>query len=424
MALVLGIGTAVVSHRMGDVLRGPPVSGLLSAELAGSLPGAAEPELIELASALTGASIRPGHRIEIVTDSGAYGRMEDDLRSARLSITLQTYFCRTGALGTRWADILAERARAGVEVFVLGDAFGCGELLDTLRGPVERAGGQVAALRPVSWHSLHRDQHRSHVRALVVDGRVAWTGGFGIADVWVGDGEEPAWRDTNVRFTGPAVAALQGVFAASWGEATGRLPAGRAVFPRNDPEPVDTASGHAGVLYSAPGLGTRPAERHLALSIASARRTLYIANSYFVPPPGVRRLLVEAAARGVDVRILVAGARTDVPSAFWAARGMYEPLMEAGVRIYEYLPTMMHAKTMVVDGAWSVVGSLNLDNRSMRLNDEAALVVHDPAVGAALDTLFLADLGRAHERTLEEHRARPLRERALERLIGLVAPLM
>jgi cardiolipin synthase len=180
----------------------------------------------------------------------------------------------------------------------------------------------------------------------------------------------------------------------------------------------------AGLLYSRPGLGPTTAERYLALTIASAERTLFVSNSYFVPTASLRRLLVEASGRGVDVRLLVPGEHTDIPSTRWAARGYYEELLGEGVRIWEYQPAMMHAKTLVADGVWAAVGSLNFDNRSIRLNDESALLVYDRGFGARMDSLFLADLELAGEVTLESHGGRPLYERVLELGTRLVALLL
>ncbi|MDT8342260.1 MAG: phospholipase D-like domain-containing protein, partial [Longimicrobiales bacterium] len=175
---------------------------------------------------------------------------------------------------------------------------------------------------------------------------------------------------------------------------------------------------------SRPGAGTTEAERFTAVTIGGARRTLFLANSYFVPDRALRRRLTAAAARGVDVRVLVPGPVNDVPGARWAGQRGFDELLAAGVRIFEYQGTMMHAKTLVVDGVWSAVGSVNLDNRSLRLNEEWALVAHDAALGARLDSLFRADLGRARERTLAAHRSRPLRERLREALSALLAPFL
>jgi cardiolipin synthase len=242
-----------------------------------------------------------------------------------------------------------------------------------------------------------------HVRAVVVDGGVGYTGGFGIDDRWLGDGRHPdQWRDTSVRVEGSAVNRLQAAFASNWAEATGELLLGDAVFRFEDAPGPHTA----GLLYSAPSFGSTAAERFFFTSLAAARERCYLTTAYFLPNRYFRRLLCEAAGRGVDVRVLTPGANTDRPSTWYAARGHYPELLEGGVRLYEYRPTMLHAKTMVVDGIWGMVGTLNFDNRSMVLNDEVALAFWDGTLGEALDGAFAEDLRRADELTLAGVRAR------------------
>jgi cardiolipin synthase A/B len=432
--LVLLVVAAEVGHRVADVFRGSPVDGL---EPAGSdvVPPAASPAFADLAAALSGVALEPGHTVRVLTDGGTFDAMLDDIDQAGTSVTMMLYFCGPGALADRFIDALADRARNGVEVRVLADAFGCDPLIPRLERELVPEGAHVEVLRPIRWWSLHRAQHRNHGRLVVIDGRIAYTGGFGLADDWAyGTPDDPVWRDTNVRVEGPAVTTMQAAFAGAWAETTGRLPVGPRLFPAHPSRPVDpggrAGSGpapegaRAGFLDSGPGVGTRPAERYLALSMAGARRTLYLANSYFVPPPAVREQLVAAAARGVDVRILVPGPRIDVPSTRWAGRSYYRELLEAGVRMYEYGPAMMHAKTLVVDGVWTGVGSLNLDNRSLRVNQESTLLVHDPRIGAVMDSLFHDDLARADEILLPTHGARPGFQKVLELLTRLVAPLL
>lgn len=256
--------------------------------------------------------------------------------------------------------------------------------LDRLRG----AGVTVVAFRPLRFRNLWVVQNRAHIRGIVIDGQVGWTGGFGIDDKWLGRGRKPSeWRDTNVRFRGPAVRQLQAAFAAGWAEATGELVTARLT--------VDTYKGGvamAGLLYTAPTLGSTPAERYLALSIAGARQRLYVTNAYFAPDKNFVELLRQAAKRGVDVRLLVGGPRTDVRMARLAARARYETLLKSGVRIYEYQPTTLHAKTFVADGIWVSVGSMNFDNRSLALNDEATLMTLDAGAGKRMEELFMEDL--------------------------------
>ena len=268
----------------------------------------------------------------------------------------------------------------------------------------------VVPFRPLRFSTLYVLQNRSHVRGIVIDGRVGWTGGFGIDDKWLGDGRTGgAWRETNVRFEGPAVRQLQAAFAAAWTEATGVLVTGRATVDR-----YEGGVATAGLLYASPTLGSTAAERFLALSIAGARKTLYVTNAYFAPDENFVALLIQAAHRGVDVRILVGGPHTDVRAARLAAHARYEALLDAGVRVYEWQPSTLHAKTFVVDGLWSSVGTMNFDNRSLALNDEVTLMVLDAGVGRRMDAIFLEDLRYAKEITAEEFRRRPWAERLAE----------
>jgi cardiolipin synthase len=233
---------------------------------------------------------------------------------------------------------------------------------------------------------------------------------------------DESWRDTSVRFVGPAVMSLQAAFIIGWGETSGTLLAGTRYFPAEGFAPVDSTV--AGLLYAVPTHGSTPAERFLVASIAGAGRTLYITNSYFIPDDDQRHLLEQAAQRGVDVRILTAGRHTDMKSVRLAGRAQYEELLEAGVKIYEYQPSMIHAKTLVVDGLWATVGTMNFDNRSATLNEESNLVMMDAALGARLDSIFFRDLEHAREIRLESFRERPWYQHILEWGATLASPLL
>ncbi len=359
---------------------------------------------------LTGAWLAPGNRVEVMLDGdGTYPRLWQDLQSAQQSITLQLYYKNAGNMADVLGRILVDRSRAGVRVLLLYDAFGGSHIpsrdLDGLRAE----GVQVQPFRPIRLSTLHLAQNRSHVRGIVIDGRVGWTGGFGIDDKWYGDGRtDGAWRETNVRFEGPAVRQLQATFAAGWVEATGVLLTAGVVLTEYE----DGAM--AGLLHTAPTHGSTPAERFVALSIASARETLYITNSYFSPDRNFIGLLTDAARRGVDVRILTAGSRTDVQVVRFAGRRWYDTLLAAGVRVYEWQPSTMHAKTFVIDGQWTTIGSMNFGNRSMALNDEATLMVLDRTIGQQMTAVFLDDLRYCEEIAREPFRQRPWVERPAE----------
>jgi cardiolipin synthase len=415
-----GLATFSLVQQFSDTVRGTPVEQVRG----GASPlRTSAPDFAERAGFISETALTTGHQVEVLLDDQVFNRMLPDLSAARSSITFSGYYCGPGTLGDRIRDVLAERARAGVKVLLLGDDFGCRELLDQIREPLTQAGASVAYFRPVRWYSVGKAQHRMHARSVVIDGAIGYTGGFGIDDKWIEDApDEPKWRDTAVRFTGPAVLQMQSTFLAAWAEATGVLVTDEAYLPR----PVDAQPGDvtAGLLYSSPGIGPTSAERFVALTVSAAERTLYITNSYFIPTPPMRRMLLEASKRGVDVRLLLPGERIDLPTARYAARGFYEELIQGGVRIWEYQPAMIHAKTLVADGFWADVGSVNMDNRSVRLNDESALLIADARLAARLDSIFLQDLSRAQEITLEAHRRRPLTERLFEVLTRIIAPLL
>ena len=383
--------------------------------------GVGEPGFEAAVAMLTGAWMAPGHRVEVMLNGDeTYPRLWADLRAAERSITLQLYYGAPGRMAETLGAILRERARAGVAIRVLYDAFGTIDIPADHRDTLRAAGIDVRPFRPIRLSTLHLAQHRSHVRGVVIDGRIGWTGGFGIDDKWFGNGRtEGFWRETNVRFEGPAVRQLQGAFAAAWAEATGVLYTGRVTL-----EAADGGTATAGLLYTTPTMGSTSAERFLAMSIAGARRTIYITNAYFAPGQGFAGLLARAAQRGVDVRILTAGPRTDVHLVRFAGRSAYEDLLSSGVRIYEWQPSTLHAKTFVIDGRWATIGSMNFDNRSITINDETTLMVLDEAVGRRMEAIFADDLRHSREITLEEFTRRPWWQRVLEYGATQFAPLL
>lgn len=403
------------------VTRGTSVRHVQGVGADGSPVAPDEPQFPLTVAMLTGAPVLPGHRVEVLLNGDeTFPRLWADLRSARQSITLQLYFGQAGRVADTFRDILKERARAGVRVFLLYDAFGFQDMPSEHETALQEAGAVIVPFRPLRLSTLHLAQNRSHVRGIVIDGLVGWTGGFSVDDRWLGDGLRGwSWRETNVRFEGPAVRQLQAAFAAAWTEATGTLFSGRASLPGS--EGADTL---AGLLHATPTMGTTAAERFFAMTIAGARKTLYITNSYFAPDENFVTLLGDAARRGVDVRILTSGQRTDIRTVRLAGRAQYESLLRAGVRLYEWQPSTLHAKTFVADGRWSTIGSMNFDNRSLTLNDESTLMVLDANVGARMTDIFLDDQQHAHEITLDNFRARRWVQRILERAASLLQRLL
>jgi cardiolipin synthase len=396
-----------------SITRGTPVSYVVT--LSDSGPPAVGDSLFERQFELfTGTHIFPGNRVEQVNNGAVYDRLWADLRAAQKTITVQMYYSLPGKVADTMAAVLRERARAKVRVLFLVDAFGSQHLSKEYMKSLTDAGVEVAKLRPLRWFTISNATTRSHVRVVVIDGQVGYTGGFGLADYWLGDGHhDEQWRESNVRFEGPSVMQLQTAFSAAWAEATGELITGPLFFPIGGFQP--RGSMDAGLLYASPTTGSTPAERFLSLTIVGARKTLYIANSYFVPDDDFRRLLTRAAKRGVDVRILTVSSKTDVKTTWYAGRHFYEELMRAGIKVYEYEPTMLHSKTIVADGMFSAVGSMNFDNRSMAFNNESQLVVIDSVFGRQMDSTFLDDLRYAKQITLPEFEKRSVLSKMVER---------
>jgi cardiolipin synthase A/B len=410
--MVVGI-LAIVGAQ--SLTRGTNVCRLRAPGDSDGPPSPTDPLFCETLSLLTKTTISPGHSIEIFANGNeTYPRLWEDLRAAERSITLQMYYCQPGRMADEFKAILLERAAAGVKVLFLRDAFGSAALTKEYLEELEGGGIQVAAFRPTRWYQLFKVYHRSHIRVAVIDGSVGYTGGFGIDDKWWGDGKhENQWRDTNARFTGPAVLQHQATFAAGWAEATGTLLAGDLFFP---PGAELSASGsvYAGLLHASPSVGSTSAERYYAFAIGSAKQRLYITNSYFVPGENFCEMLVAAVKRGVDVRVLTCNEKGDVKSTYYAGRARYTTLLRAGVRIFEYQPAMMHAKSIVADGRFVSAGTMNFDNRSLSFNDETTLLVVDLELGARVEGLFGSDLRNAREITAEAHAARPLTDKLLD----------
>jgi cardiolipin synthase len=423
------------------LVRGTPVSRVRMAGIRGHGPLDDDAQYRQSLQLLAHVPFTDGNRVQLLRcGDDTYPRLFADLSAARRTITLQMYYCQPGRLADRLHEVLVERARAGVKVLFLWDAFGSHNLSDEYRESLVAAGVRVAVFRPVEWWALEKAYNRSHIRVVAIDGRLGYTGGFGIDDKWLGDGRTAdQWRDTNVRFVGPAVAGLQATFAAGWAEATGDLLTERSFFDHDgdgdedgdDPDAVDDGSagdGHggvtAGVMHAAPTIGSTAAERFLALAITGARHRLYISNAYFVPDDDFCSLLGESARRGVDVRILVPGENTDVRSTRMASRARYEQLLRSGVRLYEYRPTMMHAKTIVADGCAGSVGTMNFDNRSLAFNDESNFVFLDERVGRDLQAMFEEDLLLSTEIELATFLRRPWTERLQERLFSAMARIL
>lgn len=360
----------------------------------------------------TGMPLLAGNALHIYNDGDSfYPAMLEAIERAEISITMEQYIFWDGQVGRRFADAFAERSRAGVTVKLLVDAIGSSTIGETILRTLEKAGCQLAWYRPIHWYTLDRANRRTHRKSLIVDGQTAFTGGAGLADVWLGESAAGrGWRDVQVQVDGPAALMLQSGFALNWLLTTGELISGALYFQ----PPVTAGTVDIQTILSSPGSGASAAGIMVLIAMQSARRSLSIANPYFIPDPRVIAMLAEAGARGVRVRLMLSGSRCD---SWWARQNsvrLYGRLLQAGVEIYEYQAAFLHQKTMVVDGAWATVGTTNLDNRSFSLNEEANVCFHDPQLVAGLDQIFLDDLSHCRRITWEEWCHRGLWQRSRE----------
>lgn len=344
------------------------------------------------------------------------------LGEARETINFMVYIWEPGRASDQVFDALVERARAGVQVRLLLDAVGAARAPEDRIAELEQAGGKVAWFRTFKLGRMTRYYRRNHRRAIVVDGRVGFTGGAAVADYWLGTPGGGRWRDNMVEVHGCLAGNLQSAFAEVWASTCGEILLGPAFFP---PDPGGDDEGEALTYHvsviSSPASDAYPLRLVFWSSFRCARKKLYVTSAYFVPDRDLRTVLVERAREGVDVRILVPDEHNDVPPVRMASNAMYRELLGAGVRIYEYQGAMIHAKTLVVDGKWSVIGSANMDVRSRELNLENVLGILDDGFAGQLEQTFLDDLEHAREITLEDWEGRSRWHRARERLWGIFA---
>jgi cardiolipin synthase len=385
-------------------------------------------EFARVLSALTDALPHGDTCIEVLTNGENFYQAElAAIGSARSHICLEAYIFQKGEIGSRFIRALAERARAGVEVMVVLDALGSFNTWRHTFREITAAGGRVYWYVPFRWYNVARYNYRTHRELLVVDSRIGFVGGAGIADVWYrGKGrnrkERRPWRDTMFRVEGRAVASLQAMFAENWLEASGELLAAPHYYPDRVPEDRTLPTATALVINSTHSHGRATRARMLfQLLIASAQRSIHVTTPYFVPDRSARRALIQALeCRGVEVKILVPGKHADHLLTRRSSRRLYGELLRHGVVIYEYQPSMIHTKSLVVDGAWSVVGSTNFDSRSFGLNDELNVAALDESLAARLELDFQADLAHSRRVTYRDWLRRPALERFHEWLGWIV----
>jgi cardiolipin synthase A/B len=346
-----------------------------------------------------------------------FGGYVADIDAAQVSVNLETFLFENDEAGKIIADAVVRAASRGVQVRVLADEWG--EHMGELEAQMANAGAKVRKYRPLHFYTLKRPGIRTHRKLLIVDGHIAWTGGLGIDKRWLGNARNPQeWRETQVRVTGPVVAQLQAVFAENWTFTTAELLAGDAFYP--ELAATGTITAHA--IRSSNGDPSSVPKAMYIMAILSAQKYIHIQNSYFIPDAQVRRALVGAARRGVDVQVMVPGKHNDLPVLRQASRFHYGELLQGGVKIFEYVPTMIHNKTLVVDDMFATIGSINFDARSMQMNAEESLSFWDRGFGQQMEAMFQNDKLRCHEVTYESWHRRGPGKRATEMVSWIWEP--
>jgi cardiolipin synthase len=370
-------------------------------------------DFVRVIQAACQAAIHYQNKVEIFTNGAQfYPAMRDAIRAAEVSINLEAYIFQSGDAADMLIEAMIERAQAGVEVRVVLDSIGSSRLRNAAARRLGAHGCRIAFYQPMTWYRLHRLNNRTHRELLVVDGKVAFTGGAGVADWWYKPTRGPTWRDTMARVEGPIVAALQGTFAENWLEGCGEILTG----PRHWPVLEPAGPAEAMLVKSSPSDRATVSRVVFQMLIDGAVTAIDISTPYFLPDRSLRRALVRAAQRGVQVRVVVPGAVTDQGLVRLASRRMYRELLTGGVRIFEYRPSMTHVKALMVDGVWALIGTTNVDNRSFEHNDEVNVAFREPTVTARLERDFEADLAASDEITLESWARRPL----FEKIVGPV----
>lgn len=401
LAVVSWIVIALFSPTLRYQLAKPPAAPITSEQFRREL------------QALTASRFAEGVSVEPLPNGEQFYPAEiDAIHGAQKSVNIEAYIFERGDVTRQVVDALTERARAGVQVRMVVDAVGSFSTPKRYFDDLRKAGGKVEFYHPLRWNTWMRENNRTHREMTIVDGRIGFIGGAGFADHWLEDKEKHArWRDTMFRIQGEAVTAMQGTFVENWLESSGELLSGDDFFPQL-PKPGNSITF---LVASSPSQGGSTRGRILFQTmLASAKQSLDITTPYFLPDDSLKKALIEARKRGVQVRILLPGDKSDHLMTRASSRRSYGDLLLAGVQIYEYQPAMIHAKIMVVDGVWSIVGSTNFDNRSFGINDEVNLAAMDPQVAASLTRQFEKDLGSARQVSYDQWKKRSVWERMVE----------
>ncbi|MEN1957941.1 phospholipase D-like domain-containing protein [Luteimonas changyuni] len=374
-----------------------------------------DPQFRREMSVLLGPAILPGNQVtDYENGDEIFPAMLEAIASAQETITFETYIYWSGDIGQRFADALAERARAGVAVHLLVDWVGSIKMDDEMLQQMKDDGVEVERYRPLHWYNLGRMNNRTHRKLLVIDGRVGFTGGVGIADQWTGHAQDPDhWREAHFRIDGPAVAQMQSAFNDNWIKTTGTLLNGPAYFP--ELKPAGDMAAH--LFIASPAGGSESMHLMYLSAIAASDHTIDLTASYFVPDELINKALIAARKRGVRVRVLLPGEHIDSEAVRLSSKAGWGELLEAGIEIHEYQPTMLHVKLLIVDSELVSLGSTNFDIRSFRLNDEASLNVYNREFAARMTEVFEKDMKDAKQYSYEMWQQRPLREKFAEKVI-------
>ena len=374
-----------------------------------------DPQFRREMGVLLGPGIIQGNRVtDLENGDEIFPAMLEAIRGATTTITFETYIYWSGDIGAKFADALAERARAGVKVKVMVDWVGSIKMEDDLLQRMQDAGVEIHKYRPLKWYNLGRLNNRTHRKLLVIDGRIGFTGGVGIADQWEGHAQDTDhWRDLHFRIEGPVVAQVQSAFNDNWIKTTGVVLNGADYFP-----PLATVGEmDAHMFVASPAGGSESMHLMYLMAIAAAERSIDLEAAYFVPDPLMIQALQAARHRGVRVRVIVPGKHIDSDTVRLASKAHWGELLLAGVEIHEYQPTMMHNKLLIVDGMMTSVGSTNFDIRSFRLNDEASLNVYDAAFAQRMTEVFEGDLKPTVRYDYRMWKNRSLKEKLFEKFV-------
>lgn len=375
-------------------------------------------KLIPSIVGLTQGSLDAGNQIEITQNGdGFWPRLFRDIEGARHSVHVESFIWYESPIATQLATLLAKKAKQGVHVRVMVDGSGGRKLRGEVREMLDRAGAEVAHFHPIRISNIGRLNNRDHRKLWIIDGRIAYIGGYGIAQEWTGNAQSKKhYRDTGLRIVGPTVNRLQGAFAENWIEETGEIPSGDEYFPHL--QPAGPTAAH--VAYTSPSYSASSVQVLYYMAIKAARREIIIQNPYLLPDEEAIDALIEAAKRGVDVRIMVPSDETNDSSIVQhASHHHFGTLLQHGVKIWEYERTLLHQKVIVVDGVWSCVGSTNFDDRSFQLNDEISVGMVDPNIAAQLRAAFAEDMKHAKLRQIGEWKDRGLWHKTVDGLAYL-----